>query len=69
MRLFSTQTRSAVARSCHGPDAYEFAKDKPFVLLSGSNFLHLLEKHGHRAKTELKEVEQILPDAPNNRGK
>jgi restriction system protein len=46
-----------------GPDAYEFAKDKPLVLISGNNLLHLLEKHGHKAKIDLKEAKQILQDA------
>ena len=46
-----------------GPDAYEFVKDKPLVLISGNNLLHLLEKHGHKAKIDLKEAKQILQDA------
>lgn len=44
----------------YGPDAYEFAKDKPITLLNGSNLLHLLKKHGHKAKIDLKEAKQIL---------
>jgi restriction system protein len=43
-----------------GPDAYEFAKGKPITLLNGSNLLHLLEKHGHHAKIDLKEAKKIL---------
>jgi len=43
-----------------GPDAYEFAKGKPIQLLNGSNLLHLLEKHGHKARIDLKEAKQIL---------
>ena len=38
-----------VTTSDYGPDAYRFAKDKPLTLMNGSNLLHLLEKHGHRA--------------------
>ena len=38
-----------VTTSDYGPDSYEFVKDKPITLLSGSNLLHLLEKHGHKA--------------------
>jgi restriction system protein len=41
-----------------GPDAYEFAKGKPITLLNGSNLLHLLEKHGHHAKIDLKEAKK-----------
>jgi restriction system protein len=58
-----------VTTADYGPDAYEFAKDKPLALLSGSNLLHLLEKHGHRAKIDLKEAKQILLDATHNHGK
>ena len=43
-----------------GPDAYSFAKDKPITLLDGGNLLHLLGKHGHRAKIDLKEAKLIL---------
>ncbi|MCJ7571569.1 MAG: restriction endonuclease, partial [Candidatus Thermoplasmatota archaeon] len=51
-----------VTTSDYGPDAYEFAKGKPLTLLSGSNLLHLLEKHGHRAIIDLKAAKQILAD-------
>lgn len=43
-----------------GPDAYEFAAGKPLVLLNGANLLHLLEKHGHKAKIDIKEAKRIL---------
>jgi restriction system protein len=49
-----------VTTADYGPDAYEFAKDKPLTLLSGSNLLHLLAKHGHQARIDLKEAKQIL---------
>lgn len=49
-----------VSTSDYGPDAYEFAKDKPLTLLSGSNLLHLLQKHGHHAKIDLREAKEIL---------
>lgn len=49
-----------VTTADYGPDAYEFAKDKPLALLSGSNLLHLLEKHGHRARIDLREAKQML---------
>ncbi len=44
----------------YGADAYEFAKNKPLTLLNGSNLLHLLEKHGHKAKIDLKEAKLLL---------
>ncbi len=46
----------------YGPDAYNFAKDKPLTLLNGSNLLHLLEKHGHRFNIDLKEAKRILAE-------
>lgn len=49
-----------VTTSDYGPDAYEFAKGKPLVLLNGANLLNLLEKHGHKAKIDLKEAKMIL---------
>ena len=51
-----------VTTADYGPDAYEFAKGKPLTLLNGSNLLHLLEKHGHKAKIDLKEAKKILSD-------
>lgn len=45
-----------------GPDAYDFAKGKPLTLLNGSNLLHLLEKHGHKVKIDLKAAKIILAD-------
>ncbi|MUG87277.1 restriction endonuclease [Paenibacillus timonensis] len=51
-----------VSTADYGPDAYEFAKGKPLTLLNGSNLLHLLEKHGHHAKIDLKEAKKILAD-------
>jgi len=49
-----------VTTSQYGPDAYDFAKDKPITLYDGSNLLHLLKKHGHKAKIDLKEAKKIL---------
>ena len=46
-----------------GPDAYEFAKGKPLTLLNGGNLLHLLAKHGHKAKIDLKEAKKIISAA------
>lgn len=49
-----------VTTSDYGADAYEFAKDKPLVLIGGANLLHLLEKHGHRAKIDLKQAREYF---------
>lgn len=51
-----------VTTATYGPDAYEFAKGKPLTLLNGSNLLHLLEKHGHKAKIDLKEAKRTLAE-------
>lgn len=51
-----------VTTANYGPDAYAFAKGKPLTLLNGSNLLHLLEKHGHKAKIDLIEAKAILND-------
>jgi restriction system protein len=55
-----------VTTADYGPDAYEFAKGKPLTLLSGSNLLHLLDKHGHKAIIDLKAAKQILADKEKN---
>ncbi|MEO1696616.1 MAG: restriction endonuclease [Planctomycetota bacterium] len=47
-----------VTTSDYGPDAYEFARAKPLTLLNGNNLLHLLEKHGHRARIDIKEAKE-----------
>lgn len=49
-----------VSTADFGPDAYNFAKDKPLTLLNGSNLLHLLHKHGHQAKIDLKEAKVLV---------
>jgi restriction system protein len=48
-----------VTTADYGSDAYDFAKGKPLTLLNGSNLLHLLEKHGHKAKIDLKEAKAL----------
>ena len=47
-----------VTTADYGPDAYNFAKEKPLTLLNGANLLHLLSKHGHKAKIDLKEAKE-----------
>ncbi|WP_051291530.1 restriction endonuclease [Fictibacillus gelatini] len=49
-----------VSTADYGPDAYNFAKDKPITLLNGNNLLHLLQKHGYNAKIDLKEAKALL---------
>ncbi len=56
-----------VTTADYGPDAYSFAKGKPLTLLNGSNLLHLLEKHGHKFKIDLKEAKKILADKDNDK--
>ena len=48
-----------VTTSNYGNDAYEFAKGKPLTLMNGANLLFLLEKHGHKAKIDLKEAKEL----------
>ena len=47
-----------VSTADYGPDAYNFAKDKPLTLLNGSNLLYLLENHGHKAVIDLKAAKE-----------
>src|SRR3984885_11684777 len=49
-----------VTTSDYGPDAYEFASGKPLTLLSGSELLFLLSKHGYHAKIDIKEAKKLL---------
>lgn len=49
----------------YGPDAYDFASGKPLTLLNGSNLLHLLGKHGTKAKIDLKEAKKIIAEQEN----
>ena len=48
-----------VTTSDYGPDAYAFANGKPLILLNGANLLHMLEKHGHKARIDLQEARRI----------
>ena len=51
-----------VTTSDYGPDAYDFAKGKPLTLLNGGNLLHLLEKHGHKARIDIREAKKLLSE-------
>ena len=42
-----------VTTADYGPDAYKFASGKPITLMTGANLLHLLARHGMKAKIDL----------------
>lgn len=52
-----------VTTADYGPDAYEFAKGKPISLMNGANLLYLLEKHGHKARIDIKEARKIQKES------
>jgi restriction system protein len=54
-----------VTTATYGPDAYEFAKDKPLTLLSGGELLSLLGDYGHRAKIDLQEAKALYLSKQN----
>jgi len=47
-----------ITTSDYGPDAFHFARDKPITLMTGANLLHLLERHGRKARIDLKEAKK-----------
>jgi len=49
-----------VTTSNYGNDAYSFAQGKPLTLMNGANLLYLLEKHGYKARIDIKEAKDIL---------
>jgi restriction system protein len=55
-----------VTTSVYGPDSYDFAKDKPITLLNGGHLLHLLEKHGHPARIDLREAKLMQAEKQND---
>ena len=56
-----------VTTSNFGPDAYEFAKNKPITLLDGGHLLHLLERHGHRARIDIVEARKLATARENDK--
>jgi restriction system protein len=64
--LYGTMQHESASRGIlitttdYGPDAYQFASGKPITLFTGSNLLHLLEKHGYQAKIDVREARKIL---------
>jgi len=51
-----------VTTANYGSDAYEFAKGKPITLLNGANLLHLLQRHGYKAKIDILEAKKFLKE-------
>ena len=49
-----------VSTSSYGADAYAFVRDKPVTLLDGSHLLHLLERHGHKARINLADAKKLM---------
>ena len=52
-----------VTTSYFGNDAYDFANGKPIQLIDGGQLLGLLERHGHKARIDLKEAKAILNES------
>lgn len=48
-----------VTTSHYGPEAYEFAQNKPLKLINGSQLLGLLEKSGYRFRIDLVEARAL----------
>ena len=48
-----------ITTSSYGPDAYEFAKDKPISLIDGPNLIEMLRKHGKNYRTDLEEARAL----------
>ena len=49
-----------VTTAKYGSDSYEFARDKNITLISGSELLGLLSKHGYNFKIDINEARKIL---------
>ncbi len=50
-----------VTTADYGPDAYSFANGKPLTLMNGANLLHMMQRHGFKAKIDLKEARAVFP--------
>ena len=48
-----------ITTASYGPDAYDFAKDKPISLVDGSNLLVMLKKHGKKFRIDLVEARRL----------
>jgi restriction system protein len=51
-----------ITTSSYGPDAYEFAKDKPITLIDGPNLLSLFEKHQMKYRIDIDEARSLNLD-------
>ncbi|CAN7173953.1 restriction endonuclease [Aminobacter sp. LjRoot7] len=49
-----------VTTADYGPDAHKFSSGKPITLMTGGNLLHLLGRHGIKAKIDLREARKSL---------
>jgi len=52
-----------VTTASYGPDAYEFAKDKPISLIDGPNLVALLRKQGRAYRIDLEEARRLAADS------
>jgi len=48
-----------VTTSSYGPDAYDFAKDKPLSLVDGPNLIAMLRRHGRQYRIDLAEARRL----------
>ncbi len=48
-----------VTTASYGPDAYEFAKNKPISLIDGPNLIAILHKHGRKYRIDLEEARRL----------
>jgi restriction system protein len=48
-----------ITTASYGPDAYDFAKDKPISLVDGPNLLVMLKKHGKKYRIDLDEARRL----------
>jgi restriction system protein len=51
-----------VTTASYGPDAYEFAKNKPISLIDGPNLIAMLRKHGRSYRIDLDEARMAESD-------
>lgn len=49
-----------ITTSSYGPDAYEFAKNKPLSLVDGPNLLLMLQRHGRKFRLDLAEARRLM---------
>jgi Restriction endonuclease len=51
-----------ITTSSYGPDAYEFAKNKPLSLVDGPNLLFMLQRHGKKFRLDLAEARRLFEE-------